>query len=359
MPYPNVMADIRRAIAGHKPERMPLLALSEEFDVRVAGEAYEDYATNSKVIERVQTYAIERFGYDWAWLQIDDCFIVELLGVGVQGGGNIPVATKDYLPALRTTLNSLKRPNVRQQGRCPVLLDAIKRLKDRFGESLLVMGRIEAPFSAATLLYGIGAASMLVYDDPGLLRGTMEFFCEVQIEFGNAQIEAGADGLWHGDCNGSSNILSLPVYQDLVFEPLKKVLAATQGLRFLYSGEKDPKYVDVMADAGADVLGVTYEADLAACHEVINGRCALIGHLHPIEHFMNGTPESVSTATEHILRTVSTKGGHLINSGDAVPHQTPAENMIAYLDAVRRVWPQLAEDGTRRTEPDRPTGEGL
>ena len=49
-----------------------------------------------------------------------------------------------------------------------------------------------------------------------------------------------------------------------------------------------------------------------------------------MEDFLNGTPESVSSHVERILRNVSVKGGHLINSGDAIPRETPEENVFAF-----------------------------
>jgi len=344
MAYTGVLEDVRKAIEGKRPGRMPFFALSEEMDVRVAGEVYENYATDSRVIEKVQTQVIEKFGYDWAWLQIDDCIIYEILGVGVVGEGNILRATKDYLPATRTTLDNLKRPDVRRDGRCPVLLDAIKRMKDRYGESLFVVGRTEAPFTAVTLLFGMEPTSLLVYEDPGLLKDAMKFFHEVQVEFGLAQFEAGADAIWYGDCNASGHLLSLKVYQDLAFEPMRDVIAAYKGKGWtiLHASEENPKYVEVMADAGMEVLSVGPGADLAACHDAVRGRCALMGNLDPIGQLLNGTPESVGAQVEQILRTVSARGGHLIDSGEMVPRETPEENMMAFGETVRRVWPELA-----------------
>ena len=43
MPYKGVVQDVRRALKGEKPKRMPFLACSEEFDVRAAGEVYEKF----------------------------------------------------------------------------------------------------------------------------------------------------------------------------------------------------------------------------------------------------------------------------------------------------------------------------
>jgi MtaA/CmuA family methyltransferase len=344
MAYPRVIDDVTLALRGERPKRMPFFACGEEMDVRLAGQTYENYATDAGVMAEVTACVVDKLDYDWAWLQIDDCIIPEILGVGVVGSGNILRATRDYLPATRETLSGLRKPDVRRDGRCPVLLDAIKRVKDRFGDSLLVVGRTEAPFSSATLLYGLEAGNMLIFENPGLLRDTMKFFYDVQIEFGLAQFEAGADALWYGDCNASSHLMSLGMYRDFALEPLAEVARAYRGhgITILHSSEEDPRYVQATADSGVDVISIGPGGDLSACHDAVAGRCAIMGNLDPIGQLMNGTPQSVGAETERILRTVSVRGGHLINSGEMVPRDTPEENMRAFCDTVRSVWPELA-----------------
>ena len=345
MAYSGVMDDVRLARKGEQPKRMPFFALSEEMDVRLAGVTYEEYDHDAKVMFKVVANAQKMFDYDWAWLQVDDCIIPELLGVGVVGGGNILRATKDYLPATRATLDKLKKPNVRRDGRCPVLCDAIKRIKDKFGDTLCVVGRTEGPFSSATLLYGMAACAAMIYDDPQLLKDTMRFFYDVQTEFGLAQFEAGADALWYGDCNASSHLISLASYQEFAAEPLSVVAKSYhgKGLSFLHASEEKPKYVAIMARSGVDFVSVGPGGDLAACHKAAGKKSGILGNVDPIGQLMNGTPQSVAAQVEGILRKVSVKGGHLINSGEMVPRETPAENMLAFRDAVRRVWPEIAK----------------
>ena len=117
----------------------------------MAGETYDRFATDGKVMGDVIEKTIRMFDYDWAWLQVDDCLLFELLGVGVQGGGNILYATCGYLPATAETLKGLRVPDFEKEGRFPVMLEAARRLKDTFGDDILVVGRTEAPFTAATL----------------------------------------------------------------------------------------------------------------------------------------------------------------------------------------------------------------
>jgi MtaA/CmuA family methyltransferase len=294
---------------------------------------------------KVQSAAVDRMGYDWTWLQVDDCILFEQLGVGVVGQGNILRATKDYRPATRATLNSLKKPNVKKSGRCPVLLDAIKRMKDKYGDTLMVVGRTEGPFSSVGLLYGIEATNFLLFEDRALLADTTKFFVDLQTEFGLAQFAAGADALWYGDCNASSHLMSLQTYREVVAGPLGEVAQAYRkagGITILHASEEKPDYARVMAESGVDVVSIGPGGNLAECHAAIAKKAAVIGNVDPIGQLMNGTPASVAAQVEDILHTVSVKGGHLINSGEMVPRDCPEANIRAFGETVRALWPKLA-----------------
>jgi len=112
MAYDGVLDDIRTIIGLGTPRRVPVFAMSEEFDVRWYGRGtYQEITSDASKLAACWIAAIREFDYDWAWLQIDDyydwawlqiddCIEFEPLGVGVRGEGNILPATYDYLPAI-------------------------------------------------------------------------------------------------------------------------------------------------------------------------------------------------------------------------------------------------------------------
>ena len=112
MAYQGVLDDVHKAIALEKPERLPVFACSEEFDVKWYGKyTYEEMCQDGDKMAEVWIAAVEEFDYDWAWLQVDDCFEMEPLGVGTHGEENILRATTQYLPAIRETLAGLTIPD--------------------------------------------------------------------------------------------------------------------------------------------------------------------------------------------------------------------------------------------------------
>ena len=338
MAYQGVIDDIRKCIQLEKPTRIPVFALSEEFDVRVCGMVYEDFATNAQNMAQCQIQVIERFDYDWAWLQVDDCFEFEVLGVGVKGGGNILYATCDYLPATADTLKQLKMPDPQKDGRMPILLEAISTLRAHFGDTICITGRTAAPFSSVMLLYGLEVGTMLCYNDEKLLRDTMDFFVELQAEWGKAQYEAGAHALWVGDCNASTHLISPNFYRDFAFEPAQRLLEAYQQMDIitLYHASEEGGSLPIMVELGADVLSPGPGIDMVEVIEMARGKVCVAGNIDPIAVLERGTVEEIERETARLINAGKKAGGYIFNSGEMIPRDTPIENIEAMMKVAKR-----------------------
>lgn len=344
MAYEGVVDDVRRAIAGQTPRRMPVFACSEEFDVRWYGRyAYEDVCQDGQKMAEVWIAAIEEFDYDWAWLQVDDCFEFEPLGVGTRGQGNILRATCQYLPATAETLDRLRMPDPHKDGRMPQKLLALRRLREHFGERVLVEGSCAAPYSSVALLFGLEETMVLALRDPNLLARACDFFVELQARYIAAQVQAGAHAIWLGDCNAFSGMLSLEQYRSLALPSCQRLVArarAAGAIVHLHNSEISIPYLLAEAEAGPDIINCGPAADAAQVHQALAGRCCASGNLDPIEVLLRGTPEEVAAETERLVR-LGADGGWLFNTGEMVPRDTPEENIRAMVATVRETWQRL------------------
>jgi len=341
MAYEGVMDDVRRAVAMERPERLPVFICSEEMDVRVCGSRYDRYNADAKEMARVQIEAVERFDYDWAWLQVDDCIEFEPLGIGVKGEGDILPATCDYLPTTAASLDALRERGYQVEGRMRVLLDAITAVKDRFGDTVCVTGRTAAPFSSVTLAFGMSETMMLLYDGPEFIHEAARFFEDYQTRFGLDQIQAGADAIWFGDCNGSGHLISPDNYRQFAMEPARRVSDAYKeagGVVIYHASEELPAMVDIQAGLGFSVLSIGPGLDVEAARKTIGDRVCLSGNVDPLGILARGTPDDVRAEVQRIVNNVSRHGGHLMNSGEMVPRETPEENVHAFVEAARNAW---------------------
>lgn len=341
MAYQGVMDDVRKAVAMQKPDKLPVFICSEEMDVRICGSRYDRYNSDAKEMARVQIQAVERFDYDWAWLQVDDCLEFETLGVGVKGGGDILPATCDHLPTTDDALADLRKHGYRVEGRMQVLLDAIRAIKDRFGDTVCVTGRTAAPFSSITLAFGMTETMMLLYDRPEFVREANKFFEDYQIQFGLDQIKAGADAIWFGDCNASGHLISPDIYREFAMEPARRVCQAYKdagGIVIYHASEEKPDMVDLQADVGFSILSIGPGLNLDTARKTAGNRVCLSGNVDPIAVLTNGTPDAVRAEVERLVQNVSRHGGHVMNSGEMVPRETPETNVHTFVETARSAW---------------------
>jgi MtaA/CmuA family methyltransferase len=340
MAYPGVIEDVRRAIRLEKPGRLPAFACSEEFDVKWHGKyTYEEVCQDGQKMAEVWIAAIEEFDYDWAWLQVDDCFEFEPLGVGTRGQGDILRATKDYLPPTGETLKSLALPNPQTDGRMPEKLKAIRLLRERFGDTVLIEGSCAAPYSSVGLLFGLEETMILMATDPELLHEACEFFVELQSCYIRAQIEAGAHAVWLGDCNAFSAMLSLGQYRRFAFPSCQRLVEKAHecgAIVHLHNSEVSPPYLLAESELGVDIVNCGPAADMAAVHQALGGRTCFSGNLDPIEVLMRGTPDQVAEEAARLVESCYPGGGYLFCTGEMNPRDTPVENMRAMIEAVRR-----------------------
>jgi len=338
MAYRGVLDDIKKCVALQIPDSFPVFAMSEEFDVRVSGEIYNEYNRDPKLMAKCQIDAVRRFDYDWAWLQVDDCIEFEVLGVGVKGEGNILPATCDYLPATSETLRSLKIPNPKLDGRMPVLLEAIKRIKDELGDTVCVTGRTAAPFSSVTLLFGMSETFMLLYDNPELVREALKFFTELQIKWGQAQLDAGADAIWFGDCNASGHLISTDIYLEYARDAVAEVAQAYKeagGLTFYHASDHSIPHLKLQAETGISALSMGPGVELEQVKKELGDKICLMGNIDPILYLLEKDKESVYNEAVRIAKIGKENGGYIFNSGEMIPRDTPAENIKSMIKGAR------------------------
>ncbi len=340
MAYDGVLDDVRRAIALEKPGRLPVFACSEEFDVAWYGKyTYEEVCQDGGKMAEVWIASIEEFGYDWAWLQVDDCFEFEPLGVGTKGEGNILRATRDYLPATEETLEGLRIPDPHRDGRIPEKLKAIRLLKEHFGDSVLIEGSCAAPYSSVGLLFGLDDAMVLAATEPELLERACDFFVELQARYIRAQVEAGAHAVWIGDCNAFSGMLSLAQYRKFAFPSCKRLVDEAHrcgAIVHLHNSEISPPYLAAEAELGVDIVNCGPAVDMEEVVKALRGKVCLSGNLDPIEVLMRGTPQQVASKAERLVKLCYPGGGYLFNTGEMNPRDVPAENMRAMVEAAKR-----------------------
>jgi uroporphyrinogen decarboxylase len=333
------LRDIQACVEGQVPYDLPVFALSQEFDARYAGLTYAEYLRDAETIVRTQELVVDRFGWDWCWLHLDDTLEFEPLGVGVVASENVVPATANYLRFERRVLRRLTLPDPERDGRMPLLLEALAGLRASRGEKTCITGRVAAPFSAVTLMFGMAEACLTMQDNRRLFRDALRFAEEAAISYGLAQIEAGAHAIWLGDCNASTHLISLDTYREWALAPCQRVTAALKDAGawvFLHNSEETVAGLRAQAETEPSILSVGPGLDMAKARNALPEQ-PLMGNLDPLRLLQRGSASQVAAETDRLVR-VAAGGGMILNSGECVPRDAKRPNLHTMVDTARKIW---------------------
>lgn len=339
MAYAGVKEDFVACCEGRTPSRMPVVSLGLEFHQGQAGITSREMRVDVEKMVACQTRAVREYDEDWAIVFPDDYIEFEPLGLKMSDMEDHPTMPLEYFPFTRETLNDFRLPDPQKDMRLPIHLEMIRRVKAELGDTVLVMGRIAAPYTTLALIYGVDALMIATLTEPELVKDNMKFFVEHQVMFGQAQLEAGADMLWLGDCCAASNFVRVEHFAEFAFdttsavaEPLRKL----GGLLIYHNAEISLPHLKQQIQLPVHAINVGENVSIAEFKRELNPKLCLMGNFDP-KLLRDGTPEAVAASAEEMVRQNLPGGGYIFNTGEGVMKNTPRVNFEAMITMVRKV----------------------
>ena len=249
MLYYKTITDINNCINLKKPNKLPIFLSTSPFDLNIFGMTHSDYAKDIKNIVNLHIKAIKKFDYDCILVHVDSCVSLEPIGIKC-GPKNkkspLPWTPYKHLSPSMKVIKNLKLPCPNRDGRMPIVLGAIKKLKSIFQDRVCITGHVTAPFSSVNYVFGNNSTMLLLRDDPELVTRAGQFLLKLQLEFAKSQIFAGADAIWIGDLYSTSHFISLKDFYKFSFEPLKTLIENIKkfgGISFYHPNEPNIDYI--------------------------------------------------------------------------------------------------------------------
>lgn len=333
---------VRRAIQGLPLPRPVVGPLAVHFCARLAGVSLADYTLKPQVLADCVVRYYEAFQPDAVWLSADTWVTAQAMGAPVAFSSPDQPLGGTGQPAIRTAadVDRIPRPDPGSQGRWPLMLEAMQRLRRALGRDVFVVACFDQyPFSLACALMGLEKAMTAVVEDRPLLEAVLERGAEYAVAYASALAEAGADLLSGGD--SPAGLIGPTAYRQVALPYEQRVVAALKAkvavpVSLHICGNTTALLAD-MARSGADVLELDHQVDLAAASRIVGSDRVLWGNLDPVGLLSQGTPDQVWRQTRHLVETLTAVGHHrfVVSSGCTLALDTPADNLRAMFDAAR------------------------
>ncbi|MFB6130059.1 MAG: uroporphyrinogen decarboxylase, partial [Salinigranum sp.] len=193
----------------------------------------------------------------------------------------------------------------------------LDRLVEAVGDETAVIGFAGGPFTLASYVVAGGVDHR--HDEIRRFRAThpdafaalMEAFADVVIEYLRYQADHGADVVQLFDTY--AGVLSPADYREFVLPLHRRILEAVDAPSILFVRNMDGK-LDLLADAGADVVGLDWTVDMADARAAL-GETPVQGNLDP--QYLFGSDAFVREKTREVIDAAGPRG-HILNLGHGV-----------------------------------------
>ncbi|PSQ57983.1 MAG: uroporphyrinogen decarboxylase [Halobacteriales archaeon SW_9_67_25] len=214
--------------------------------------------------------------------------------------------------------------------------ELLVRLNERVGSETAVIGFAGGPFTLASYAAAGGPSRTnmplrkLRARDPEAFRTLLSSFADVVRDYLAFQIEKGADVVQLFDTY--AGVLPPEEYREFVL-PLHREILADLGAPSIVFVRRMGGRLDLLADSGADVVGLDWTVGMGEAREQLGDR-PVQGNLDP--SYLFGDPTFVRERTREIIDAAGSRG-HILNLGHGVNRDTPVESVRAFVETAKSV----------------------
>jgi len=281
----------------------------------------------------VTLMAVDRLAVDAAIIFTDILVILEPLGVELE-------FSKGEGPVIKKPLRNIKALDTLrefEQEALQFVYDAVRITRHALDPDIALIGFAGAPFTIASYaIEGGGSRNYehtkgLMYQDAGAWHALMERLADATASYLNRQIAAGADAVqlfdsWVG-------CLSPDDYREFVLPHMHRLIhSLTPGVPVIHFGTDTAALLELMKEAGGDVIGLDWRVDLREAWARLGYNVAVQGNLDPVALF--ASPAEIERRARKILEKADGHPGHIFNLGHGILPGTPVDHVLALVDAV-------------------------
>lgn len=221
------------------------------------------------------------------------------------------------------------------KGRAAICVEGIRLAKERITDKPVLAGMI-GPYSLAGRLMDVTEIMYICYDEPEAVHAVLEKVTQYLIQYAGAMKQAGADGIVIAE--PLAGILSPDMAAEFSHPYVKRIVEAMQAEDFAVvyhnCGNSVSHMLPDIFAIGASAYHFGNAVDMAAVMAAAPADCLCMGNVDPAAQFVQGTPESMTEATNALLAQCGHYKNFVPSSGCDIPYHAKWENIQAFFNAL-------------------------
>lgn len=301
------------------------------------GYAFADVHFDSEKMADIAVFPYERTGFECAMIPFDICVEAELLGCELNLFKECDESTypniRKRLILKSAEMSSLKIPaDIESSGRVPVVCNAIKSAKAKYGQQIPIGAHILGPFTLAGQIMDFNELIMAVFRSPESVSKLLSELTVVLIEVAKAYEKAGADYISLREMSGTTDIIAPKQFNQVVQPELIKIIKSIGVPVVLHICGNTNKIVQYMVECNAAAISIETKNDLCKTRQDIGVTPLVFGNIEGYGILVTGTSEEVEKATLKCLRN----GVDALWPGCEISLKAPVENLQTMVKTVEK-----------------------
>jgi len=300
---------------------------------------------NRELACEVTLQPLERYDLDAAILFSDILTIPDAMGLGLyfeQGEG------PRFKKVIRTEKDVAELPIPDAATDLDYVMAAVSEIRGALSGRVPLIGFSGSPWTLATYMVEGGSSKdfrhikQMMYATPEVMHALLDKLAQSVTTYLNEQIRSGAQAVQIFDTWGG--VLSGPMYQAFSLKYMKQIV---DGLIREHEGRRVPvilftknggQWLEVMAEAGADALGLDWTTNIDDARRRVGDRVALQGNMDP--SVLYAPADRIRTEVADILQRFGSGNGHVFNLGHGIHQFVDPESAKIFVDAVHELSAQ-------------------
>ncbi len=330
--------------AGKDVDRMPCCLDTGETMAPLLNMSIDEYYHSSDKMLELELYLHDNFHSDGAGVSMTLRGMAEAMGTKVKYfNHNIAQVQRNVISSL-DEVDRLRHVDIDKDGRLPIILEGMRKVKEALGHVVPVSGTVTGPFTVAAMIVGTEKLLIGTRRQPEKVHQLLNIIVENNNRVIQRMIDMGV-GIGFADPVSSSSLLRKEQYEEFSLPYFQKnvdfIHSQGRNCGLHICGGSKPFWEDI-AHTGIGLFGLDNCEDMADAKEVLGPHMMIQGNVPPVEVMLQGTPRDVlRSARECIRKAHDSQHRMILTSGCQMPVGTPKENMLALMDAARIFgqWP--------------------
>ena len=323
---------------GEEVDRIPTTLSAGETIPVLYGISIHDYYFSSDLMVEIETRMAEDFGADNMGMGLGLRTVAEAIGTKMHYSNDSVAYIEDPVIKDYKQIDNMEIINIKKDGRIPIMLEAFKRLQEKYEKERIISTWMAGPLTTACALVGTDKFLKDCIKRPDEIKKLMEYATECIIACGRDMYKEIGITSSLSEPIASANLISKKQFDRWAKPYIKRVVdewSKFQNKPSIHICGKTNDRWDSIVETGISGFWVDNYEDLEVLKNKIGDKVAISGNVTPVDVFRNGTPELIEKEIYNCIKKASdSPNGFPLCPGCTTPVGTPRENIIAFMNAA-------------------------